>query len=69
MVSVPASVTLKASIPEREFISRYLYALAAYLHASLGNPEEARWYPDLPFGETPDPVMSKFSVDRHAASR
>ena len=68
MVSVPASVTLKASIPEREIISRYLYALAAYLHASLGNLEEARWYPDSPFGETPD-VMSKFSVGRHAASR
>lgn len=35
-------------IPEREILSRYPYALAAYgdLHASLGNLEEARGYLD-----------------------
>lgn len=35
-------------IPEREILSRYPYALAAYadLHASLGNLEEARQYLD-----------------------
>jgi RNA polymerase sigma-70 factor (ECF subfamily) len=36
------------AIPEREVLSRYPYALAAYadLHASLGNLEEARHYLD-----------------------
>jgi RNA polymerase sigma-70 factor (ECF subfamily) len=56
-------------IPEREILSRYPYALAAYadLHASLGNLEEARRYLDGALRHQASPAQHALLKRKRAA--
>jgi hypothetical protein len=57
------------AIPEREVLGRYPYALAAYadLHASLGNPDEARAYLDRALANQSSPAQQALLKRKRAA--
>src|ERR1700730_10356057 len=57
------------AIPEREVLGRYPYALAAYayLHASLGNLNEARAYLDRSLANQAPPAQQALLKRKRAA--
>ena len=57
------------AIPEREVLSRYPYALAAYadLHASLGNLAEAREYLERALANQSSPAQRALLSRKRAA--